>query len=288
MRSTDELVIAVSESSNDPVLVTQNAKKIVWAGPYMICDFAENVNLADTVENMKTLEEGIKRYQDVLHIYEFMRCMVESGKENFNLKEFEEIIKKSKNPKLMAYCLAYIPGIDFTQMLESLYETKCVKYIKKLEEYGIELESLPNYQQKLKEATEYDYFPFCLEPFGTRDVNQLIPLVIDTKSPYLITELADYIEYLRDYKGISGYDLTPLEDAQLRFAANEPLHLYEYAASISSSNKKRFQIAIIDNGMAKYMYYMYERVPGVDREELKQQIDFSGSEKYRNKAGLVK
>ncbi len=296
MRSMDELIIAVSESSTDLKLVTQNAKRIVWSGPYNICNFAEDVTLADTEENMKTLEDGIKRYEDILHIYEFMHRMTQSKKEHFHLKDFEEFIRQSRNPKLMFYCLTRIPGIDFEAMLESLYETKCVKYIEKLgqEEYEISenekisVETLPNYQQKLKEAREYDYFPYCLEPFGTRDVNQLIPLVTDTKSPYLITELADYIEYLRDYKNIFDYDPTPLQRELILCATKEPLYIYEYAASISSSDKKSAQVVLIEQGDPKYMYYLYKYVPDVDKEELRKQIDFSGNEKYRNKIGLSK
>ena len=282
-RDLFELMLANCQGSNDMELVTMNTKQVASMGPYQICDFAENVKLADTPENMKTLEQGMIRYNDLVHIYEFMFLMVDSGIENFDLKGFEEIIRNSKNPKLMCYCLGFIPGIDFNQMLNALYETKNAKYIERLadEEYEIDVDLLPNYHQKLEEAKAYNYYPECLNQFGTHDIGQLTNQVIETKNPYLINELADYMEYLCDYKGVTGLDISPLQTAQFTYA--DPLHLYEFAASVKESNKQGFQTAVIESGMPKYMYYMYEYVPGVDKGELKEAIKRTGSTKYIEK-----
>ena len=256
--------------------------------PYLICDYAENVKAADTVENITELENAMIKTGDLVHMYEFMFLMVDSEINNFNLKRFEEIIKKSNNPKLMCYCIGFVPGIDFDSMLEALYETKNVKYIERLssEEFEIDIDTLPGYQEKLERARKYDYFPDCLSQFNTKDVNILMTKAIQSKSPYLINEMADYIEYLRDYKSITEYNIEPLQQAQLKYA--DPLHLYEFAASIADSDKEAFQNAVIDRGIPKYMYYVYEYVSGVNKEELEKSIKETGNVKYINKIARTK
>ena len=276
----------VCRDSNDMGLITMNAKQIAWMGPYQICDFAENVKLADTPEIMKRLEDGMVRSKDLVHIYEFMFLMVDCEINNFDLKRFEEIIRNSKNPKLMCYCLGFVPGIDSDQMLNALYETGNAKYIERLadEEYEIDIDSLPNYHQQLERANSNDYFPECLKQFENDDIGQLTRLVIATKDPYLINEMADYVEYLTEYKGVEGLDISALQSAQFKHA--DPLHLYEFAASVASSNKLGFQTAVIEHGRAKYMYYMYEYVAGVDKGELREAIKITGDSKYIEKVTM--
>lgn len=278
------LTNALTSDNREEVLAI--SKRISFMDSYKICDFAENVKLADEPENMRWLEDGIIRNKDLVHIYEFMFLMVDSGVKNFNLKRFENIIIESKNPKLMCYCIGFVPGIDFNRMLNALYETKCAKYIERLgdEEFGLDVNSLPGYHKKVEAAKKYDYFPESLSVFGTRDISRLISVAIESKNPYLINEVADYIEYLAEYKDVIGLDITSLENAQHMYA--DPLHLYEFAASIKSSNKIAFQNRVVDSNMPKYIYYMYEYVPGVNREALKSVISKSENKKYMNKVGI--
>lgn len=275
------------QDCEDIETVNKAVQEIAYTvNPYYICDFAENVKLADTKENMKKLEDSIIQSGDLVHMYEFMFLMVDSGIENFDLNKFETIIRNSKNPKLMCYCIGFVPGIDSDKMLEALYESKNAKYIERLsdEEYGLEFDSFPGYHQKLAEAKDYNYFPDCLNQFGIHDINQLIEKVLETKNPYLINELSDYIEYLTDYKGEIGLDIKPLQEAQLKYA--DPLHLYEFAASVMTSDKLAFQKSVIESNMPKYMYYVYEYVAGVNKNELKEAIEKSGNTKYIDKIKL--
>ena len=269
-----ELLLEECKDSQALLYVVNAVNQVAQMGPYEICDFAEEVKLVDIPVNIRTFEDAMIGFGDIVHVYEFMFLMVDSGVKNFNLDRFEEIIRKSKDPKLMCYCLGFVPGINQDKMLEALYNEKNAKY------------SLPGYYERLEEAKNFDYFPHCLEQFGTRDVNELTSLVIGTKSPYLINELADYMEYLGEYKGVSNLDLEPLHKAELEYG--EPLHWYEYAASVSSAPKDKFTECVKNSGRVKYMYYMYEYVPGVDKGLLKESIKDSGNSKYISKISLEK
>lgn len=283
-----ELLLEECKDSQALLYVVNAVNQVAKMGPYEVCDFAEEVKLVDIPVNIRTFEDAMIGFGDIVHVYEFMFLMVDSGVKNFNLERFEEIIRNSKNPKLMCYCLGFVPGINQDKMLEALYNEKNAKYIERLqdEEYELDVDTLPGYYERLEEAKKFDYFPHCLEQFGTRDVNELISLVIGTKSPYLINELADYMEYLGEYKGVSVLDLEPLHKAELEYG--EPLHWYEYAASVSSAPKDKFTECVKSSGRVKYMYYMYEYVPGVDKGLLKEAIKDSGNSKYICKMGTEK
>lgn len=284
VKNSGDILIELSKNSNNKQVVYDNAVSVTQTNPYSLCDFAEYVPLADDADVMKVLEDGIIDFDDIVHIYEFMFLMVDLGIKNFNLPRFEKIIRDSKNPKLMVYSLCFVPGIDEASMLDSLYATKCRKYIEKLEteQDGIDVNKLPGYKQALNIAKKNLYFPDSLIIFGTRDIGKLIPRAINYKDPYLINELADYLEYLKVYLGLH-YNLEPIEKAYLDLAKDEPLHLYEYSASVLSSDKDAFTYKVIQKEMAKYMYYMYEYVEGVNKPLLADAINVTGSEKYISK-----
>lgn len=284
VKSSNDILIELSKSSKDKQTIYDNALNITNTNPYSVCDFVEYVPLVDDKDIMKVLEDGIIKFDDIVHIYEFMFLCVDLGIKNFNLPRFEKLIKDSKDPKLMAYSLAFVPGIDEVGMLNSLYATRSIKHLEKLksDEYGIDVNNLSGYKQALNVAKKNLYFPDCLLKFGTRDISELIKRVINSKNLYLINELADYLEYLKVYLGLH-YDLNSIENAYLDLAQDEPLHLYEYAASVDSSNKDAFTYKVISKRMAKYMYYMYEYVEGVNKELLASSIMDTKNEKYISK-----
>lgn len=283
-KGSGDILIELSKNSKDKQVIYDNAVSVVGTNPYSLCDFAEYVPLVDDTDIMKVLEDGIISFDDIDHIYEFMFLMVDMGIKNFNLPRFEKIIRDSKNPKLMFYTLCFVPGIDEVSMLNSLYATKCRKYIEKLEseESDFDVNKLDGYKQALNIAKRNLYFPDSLLMFGTRDIGKLISRVINFRDLYLINELADYLEYLKEYLGLN-YGLNRIEKAYLDIAKDEPLHLYEYASSIVSSDKETFTDGVINNRMAKYMYYMYEYVVGTDKNLLAKEINKIGNEKYISK-----
>lgn len=288
IKNSSDILIELSKNSKDKEVVYDNALSISHTNPYSLCDFAEYVPLVDEREIMEVLENGIINFDDIDHIYEFMFLMVDLGIKNFNLPRFEKLIRDSKNPKLMVYSLAFVPGINEDSMLNSLYATRSVKYLEKLksEEYGLDVNKLSGYRQALNIAKRNVYFPATLLKFGTRNTSELIERVVNSKDLYLINELADYLEYLKTYLGF-GYDMKKLEKTYLDLAKDEPLHLYEYASSIASSDKDKFTFKVIDKRMAKYMYYMYEYVEGVNRELLRSAIAGTKNEKYIKRIKMV-
>lgn len=284
VKNSNDLLIELSKDSKDKQYVFDNAVSITSTNPYLVCDFSEYVSLVDDIDIMKILEDGIINFDDIVHIYEFMFLMVDMGIKNFNLPRFEKLIKDSNNPKLMAYTLEFVPGVDKLSMLNSLYATKNIKYIEKLSdsESCLDAHNLPGYRQALNVAKKNIYFPPCLLKFGTKDIGKLIPMVINSKDIYLLNELADYLEYLKVYLGFN-YDLSMIEKAHLSYANDEPLYLYEYAASIASSNKEIYTSKVIKKEMPKYMYYMYEYVDGTNKSVLADAIHKTGNEKYISK-----
>ena len=109
----------------------------------------------------------------------------------------------------------------------------------------------------------------------------------ETKNAHLITELANYLEYLNEYKNQS-YRIEDLAVAQAQ--TEDPMQAYEFLASINSinvENKTRLIQTVVNSGRVKFMYYVYEYVPELTEEEkayLKDNIrkaDLKG--KYREK-----
>lgn len=290
MEKNIDKIIDDCNNSNSILYVKSKAKEIVLTDPYTICHFAENVDLVDNPEIMPILEKGMISFGDIVHIYEFMFSMVECQREYFNLPAFESLIRNSKNPKLMLYCIGFVPGINKQLMIQSLYATKSIKYIEKLSdpEYDLadEIDWI-EYEEQCKSAKETNYFPEVLRQYQKPGVN-LLNSVLQTRDPYLINELADYLEYLRDYRGYENVDdfLEILGYAIAR--CKEPLHHYEFAESIIFSDKPMFQKLVIESEIIKYDYYMFEYVKGVNKEELREVIERSSNKKYIDKIGYNK
>lgn len=276
----DKLLIDVTKDSEDYSLVLMNAKKLAFSKDnYTLCDFLEYVQLADTKEIMDIITNAVIRNGDIVHLYELYFLMSERKAKHFNYKLVENLIKQSKNAKLMSYTLGFTDVLDKYDMLFNLYQTKNAKWIEALKE-ELDVEELPGYKEALDEALNFDYFPPCLKDYGTKDISTLIELVIASKNIYHMNELADYMEYLAKYKGKSGLKVEELFNPFMKYSVGEPLHQYEFAASISSSPKESLTTMVIEEGIAKIMYYMYKYVSGVDEEKILKAINYTGNEKY--------
>ncbi|MCX4249042.1 MAG: hypothetical protein OSJ65_04700 [Bacilli bacterium] len=280
MEKSDKLLIDVTKNSTDYNLVRMNSKKLTFCSdPYVLCDFAEYTKLADTKEIMTTLTNAMIRINDLVHLYEFYFLMSERNAQNFDYALVEDIIKKSKNAKIMSYCLSFTNVLDKVGMLESLYATKNAKWIERLGE-EMDTSALPGYKEALDEAIYSPYFPPCLEKYQTKDISNLVELAIKERNPYIINELADYMEYLMTYRGVSGLNVNELVTPYKWAVVGNPLYQYEFAASVDTIEKTSFTTMLIEEGIAKIMYYMYEYVKGVDKLLLKSAINQTENEKY--------
>lgn len=268
-------------------------KGIESGEPYEICDLLEKTKGGPNGIYLKDLENAIMNTDDIVQIYEFLFLAVDMNIRGFDRERFERKIRESENPKLMCYSMAFVPVTNINLMLISLEKTQNAKYMEMLiknEEYAEVLEEVkkinPKYEETVEVAKKADYYPQSLSDF--RDLKDDIPnlksKIIDTKNPHLITELANYIEYLNEYKG-QAYDIDDLTFAQEE--AQDPMQAYEYLASVNVENKRGLINTVINSGKVKFMYYIYEYVLGLTDEEKKQlkgkimERDFEG--KYRHR-----
>lgn len=241
--------------------------------PYKICDLLEETKGGPNGIYLRKLEDAIIATNDIVQIYEFMFLAVDMNITGFDRARFEAIIRESGNSKLMCYCMGFVPGTNIEEMLKAVKSIKNAKYMEMLienEEYEEVYESIkqidPQYEESVEEAKKFDYFPESLKDFISLKDNfeQLKQEIIDTNNPHLITELANYIEYLNQYKGKS-YDINDLTAVQEEIG--DPMQAYEYLASVSLEDKSGLIQTVINSGRAKFMYYVYEYVPGLTEEE---------------------
>ncbi len=229
---------------------------------------------------------------DILQIYEFFYLIVDIRKEfgNYNslkdlgihdekIKKFEKAILDSKNAKLIRYCIGFVPGIDLDKYLEALYDTKSYWDIKALSvgrDY-IDANEVANPEllkrvkssgyndilNKAKQAAkDKKYFPESLKEFEEqkRDLNQLTDKIINSKSPYLICELANYIEHLEEIQDKEKKTLIE-KLAKAELLTHDSMGIYEFLSSVESVSQSMFKKMvreIIEIGDEKYMKYVRE------------------------------
>lgn len=255
-------------------IVDPEVEKGINSGdPYKICDLLEETKGGPNGIYLRKLENAIIATNDIVQIYEFMFLAVDMNIPGFDRTRFEEIIRESGNSKLMCYCMGFVPGTNIEEMHKALKGTKNAKYMEMLienEEYEEVFEEIkqidPQYEGSVEEAKKFDYFPESLKDFRNLKDNfeQLKQEIIGTNNPHLITELANYIEYLNQYKG-KAYDIQELTAAQEEI--QDPMQAYEYLASVNLEDKSGLIQSVINSGKAKFMYYIYEYVPELTDEE---------------------
>lgn len=248
-------------------------KSINSGNPYTICDLLEETKGGVNGIYLRRLEDAIIKTKDIVQIYEFMFLAVDMNVTGFDRDRFEEIIRNSNNPKLMCYCMEFVPNTNIERMLNALQNTKNAKYMEMLisnDEYGDVLEEVkkinPEYEEDVEEAKKFDYYPESLKEFIALkgDINELKNQIIATKNPHFITELANYIEYLNKYKG-QDYDISDLVTAQEE--AKDPMQAYEFLASVNVENKRGLIQSVINSNKVKFMYYVYAYVPELTEQE---------------------
>lgn len=248
-------------------------KAINSGDPYEICDLLERTKGGPNSIYLKELEDAIIKTKDIVQIYEFMFLAVDMNIAEFDRDRFEGIIRESNNPKLMCYCMEFVPGTNIKEMLRALQQTKNAKYMEMLinnEEYSDVLAEVkkinPNYEEDVEEAKKFNYYPESLKAFGDlkEDITQLKNDVVSTKNSHLITELANYIEYLNEYKG-QNYDIQDLVIAQEE--SKDPMQAYEFLASVNVENKSGLIQSVVNSNRVKFMYYVYAYVPKLTEQE---------------------
>ena len=209
--------------------------------------------------------DAIVQTGDILQIYEFLYLIVDAKKEftfykslndlgisNEKLSSLEDVILKSRNAKLIRYCIGFVPGIDLDRYLDALYGTNSFWDIRELsegKEYTdenevenpelIERVKLDEYKKAIKKAEKYaqsgEFFPKSLEDYKEQkdDIDLLMKKVIETKSPYLICELANYVQHSLQIE--KEKKLTFLEElANAELSTHDAMGIYEFLSSVNS------------------------------------------------------
>lgn len=276
--------------STDKELVKQRAIEATQTGdPFVICDFAEFVPLADTPEVMKILEDGMIACGDIYHEYEFAFCMADSNKKNFNLKRFEEHFRECGIAKIMYYCMECLKGCDLIAMEDALMSTKDTKYIEHLmnnEEVDRQHSSywyksaIENFERVHEKSAYGKYLPndIAVETvYGDDDA--ILAYAIDksqqTGNPMYINMAAEYT------------DCNKRDALGFMMSSNNILHIYEYYCSAATEGQKDVIFDyILNSGYAKIMYYMiaWTDLPVDKCYIMLDAIEATGNKKYYEKA----
>ena len=296
---------------------TQKSRMKEEGNPYEINKWIEDTYGISASEMI----DAIIKTGDILQIYEFLYLIVDAKKEftfykslndlgisDEKLKQLEEVILKSKNAKLIRYCIGFVPGIDLDKYLQALYDTKSFwdilalsvlkDYIDENEVANRNLLSKVNeteYENALKEANKYDesgeYFPYSLEEYKEfkGDNNSLKDRIIEGKNPYLICELANYIEYLRTIT-IEDRNTIIEELAKAELDTCDAMGIYEFLSSVQAIPKDLFYNMvkkIIEIDDEKYIRYTLKFTPYKERVQADNERDILGNALIRinNKEG---
>ena len=259
--------------------------------PYDVINKVENELKKNSPIDFTVIEKGIDdiiRTGDILQIYELFFLIVDIrskqveytnlndlGINKIKLEKLQSEILESKNAKLIRYCIGFIPGIDLDRYLKALYATESYWDIRTLS-YGrdyIDAEEVANpkllkkvkldeYSEVLNKASKKrkKYFPNSLDDYKENkdNTNLLAENIIGTKNPYLICELAYYIEHLKDMKP-EEKKMYIEELAKAEMNTSDPMGIYEFLSSVESISQNMFKSMvnkIKTIGDAKYMRYV--------------------------------
>ena len=267
---------------------TQKSRMKNEGNPYEINKWIEDTYGISASEMI----DAIIQTGDILQIYEFLYLIVDAKKEftfyksfkdlgisNEKLSSLEDVILKSGNAKLIRYCIGFVPGIDLDRYLQALYNTNSYWDIKALSvgrDYinanevanpellkRVKSSGYNDILNKAKQAAkDKKYFPESLKEFEEqkRDLNQLVNRIINSKSPYLICELANYIEHLEEIQDEEKKTLIE-KLAKAELLTHDSMGIYEFLSSVESVSQSMFKKMvreIIEIGDEKYMKYVRE------------------------------
>ncbi len=259
--------------------------------PYDVINKVENELKKNSPIDLTLIEKGIDDIigtGDILQIYELFFLIVDIRSEqikysslkdlginSIKLEKLQSEILESKNAKLIRYCIGFVQGIDLDRYLKALYATESYWDIRVLsvgrdytnaEEVAnpelLKKVKLDEYREALSEASENrkEYFPNSLDDYkaNKNNTNLLVEKIIETKNPYLICELANYIEHL---KGINPEKkkIYIEELAKEELNISDQMGIYEFLSSVESISQEMFRKMvekIIKIGDTKYMRYV--------------------------------
>jgi len=279
-------ILSECEKSNNVEFVRSCAQEVALSGnPYFICDFVENVSLADTPEVMPILQMAIEKTGDVVHIYEFAFLTADCGYVYVDYKQLQEVIESYKNPKLLCYSAEFVPTFEKKSIGIALAECGNKRWLEHYIQNGLyneiedegeraEVERLVTEKYKSVADSEKIMVPKGLEEvFAEDDVDKIVAKAIQSADPYTINEVAELLNaYLEEEQ------LWELQQAIQN--TGDILHIYEFGASVERARITEVEKSAVQSGMAKYMYYVGAYVPNADQLKMLDAIKITKNKKY--------
>lgn len=277
-------ILRTCKQTNDLRVVLQGTLEVAKSkNPYFICDFAEEVELADHPEIMPILQKAMVETNDYVHIYEFAFLTNDMKKKHVDNDKLLQQIVLSFNPKLMAYSIEFVPELNKEVLLDALGECGNEKWI----EHVLSQENLfdgieENKKQELLEKLKNRYdlvkgkivYPECVKVMEDYSPEVVAKAALNSGNAYVINEVAENM--------IAGNgDVDEFLDKIIE--TGDILHIYEFGASVPGANIAKVEQAAIDSGMPKYMYYVGAYVPGADTEKMLDAIKKTKNKKYIEK-----
>ncbi len=234
---------------------------VATRNPFIICDFAEFVPLADSEGIMPILEDGMIACGDIYHEYEFAFCMTDSGKKHFNLPRSEKRIRESGIAKIMYYTIECMAECDTEKMEKALIDAQDDRYIEMFKDnrelyhtysdhwYESLIEKLKQRNVRYIPRQLIDIAPELDLIHDNQNDNILLDIVCDLRAdeynPMYINMCAEYTDCDKESSFLAMMN------------SDNILHIYEYYCSAACDDEKDeiFEY-ILNSGYAKIMYYM--------------------------------
>lgn len=247
------------------------AKKVASTNdPYLICDFCEFCDKADTPRVMPILQSAIEQNENPLHVYEFAYLMADCGKRHVNYGSLLQRVIDAGDPKLLCYCREFVPVFDHARLDMAMSRVGNKRWLTNYEALtGFSKKQFYSAKMLTQRLELIDRLaaegkivvPDVLKARGVDFKNGIVGaynFCLSSHDPYLITNMLENFPRI-DKSGRLAQRLFDLDDI---------MSIYEYGASCETADAKSVTEAAIQSNMPKYMYYVGAYCPGSDADAL--------------------
>ncbi len=261
---------ADDERTSDERLVEIAKKVAATNDPYLICDFCEFCERADSPSVMPILQRVIEQNNNPLHVYEFAYLMADCGKKCVNYGSLLQRVIESGDPKLVCYSREFVPAFDGVRLDMAMSRLGNKRWLEHYNELTGFLEG-GSYEAKALSQR------LALVEKLASEGKVIVPDVIKSRVPDMKNGLVDAYNHCLSVN--DPYLITNMLEnfprmersgrlTQRLFDMGDIMSIYEYGASCETANVAKVTEAAKQSNMPKYMYYVGAYCPGADAEAL--------------------